>query len=112
MRFSRKLQSLFTDKEVFSLLSSFINCPIIDPIGQDCSSNQGIPPVMANILLNLYLSDLDHGVSQRFPKLFFLYERVDDPLVLERRNCCQLLEELSYTSWLHFNNSEPGMERE
>lgn len=61
------------DDDFVKLISSFCSLQIIDDLGRDLSLKTGVPPMkmIAHILLNIILDDLDREIENKMPKLSF-----------------------------------------
>lgn len=59
---------------IFNIVSSFLNLAILDEDKRDWSEKHGVPDVglLASVLLNFYLDDLDRKVINRFPSLNYV----------------------------------------
>lgn len=71
------------DNGFIDLISAFCNLPIYDIIGNDLSIDTGIPPVyyISEVLFNIVLTDIDHKMSERLPKL--KYARYLHEIIIE-----------------------------
>jgi len=78
------------DDDLYRLLESFCNLPILDEKGRDYSNKKGVPPLsnMNRVLFNIYLDDIDQEIEAQLPKnvifvrfleKYYLLSKLKDP---------------------------------
>lgn len=81
-RLIEKVKTIIHSEQLVHLIISFCNLPIVDNMDRVISVKTCFPPMIfiGEILLNIILSDIDHEMEKRFPKLARLQHEILIPI--------------------------------